>query len=95
MRPAQQMHQQPLYPGAPSAPVQTMARNGGYSLSAAYPSLSDFMGLELSEEMIRLNMPEYIEGYNAPGTVARPQPNSSIITLLNYFKLLIIDCQKV
>lgn len=72
MRPAQQQqhHIMPSYPAAPSAPVMTLTRNeGGYN-NTAYPSLRDFMGLELSEEMIRLNMPEYF------GPVAVPQPNS-------------------
>lgn len=29
---------------------------------AMYPGLGDFMGLELSEDVIRLNMPEYLSG---------------------------------
>jgi syntenin-1 len=49
----------------PSAPALTMNRN------TAYPSLRDFMGLELTDEMIRLNMPEYHSS-----AVAVPQGNS-------------------
>ena len=66
----------------PSAPPPTMARNSGRNLSLAYPSLHEFMGLELTEEMIRANMPEYLEPVNYPdlsnggGTVARPQPSA-------------------
>jgi hypothetical protein len=88
MRPqitAQSMY--PSAPGMPSAPMQTMARGGGgYNLSSAYPSLRDFMGLELSEEMIRLNMPEYVDqpavgGYptlGSGGIMAVPQGSSSM-----------------
>jgi syntenin-1 len=69
----------------PSAPVPTLNRGyptngsyGGHTASSAYPSLQDFMGLELTEDMIRANMPEYL---NQPtnnqsahyGTVAVPQ----------------------
>lgn len=77
IRSTQQHNAMPSYPaqdyGAPSAPVLTLSRNGGsatYSNAMAYPSLRDFMGMELTEEMIRLNMPEY-------GAVAVSQPNSS------------------
>ncbi len=76
MRPAQNAMMAPSYPptphGHPSAPVMTLTRSGGgeYINNTAYPSLVDFMGLELSEEMIRLNMPEYL-------AVSVPQQNSS------------------
>jgi len=39
----------------PINPAQPAVGAGGF-----YPGLVDFMGMELSEEMIRLNMPEYL-----------------------------------
>jgi len=60
--------------GHPSAPgITTLARAGG---TEAYPSLRDFMGLELSEEVIRLNMPEYSPG--AHNAVATGHPNAIV-----------------
>lgn len=51
-----------LYPNySPSAPSEHLV-NGDSAVahaSALYPGLSDFMGLELTQEMIALNMPEY------------------------------------
>ncbi len=62
----------------PTAPVPTLPRQGspyhtGGSMAIAsapsvYPTLGEFLGLELSEEMIRANMPEYLP--NAHGAVA-------------------------
>jgi len=50
----QQMAQYPpIMQNGPTAPNTVQ-------IAAAYPSLTDFMGLELTEEMIRLNMPEYL-----------------------------------
>jgi len=82
----------PHHPGSiqPSAPMQTIVRQAGSGgLGQAYPSLRDFMGLELSEEMIRANMPEYLlekpptypaignaEAGNNVGTVATRQPSA-------------------
>lgn len=52
-----------LYPNySPSAPPSEHLVNGDSAMahaSALYPGLSDFMGLELTQEMIALNMPEY------------------------------------
>jgi len=93
MRPMQTNHSQhgaypSLLEGGASAPQQTLVRGHDGSLSAAYPSLRDFMGLELTEEMIRANMPEYLDppAYQAQalpdnhghGVVARPQASSVI-----------------
>jgi len=70
-----------LYPppyGTPTAPQPghgTMAM-ANKSPSMAYPSLRDFMGLELTEAMIRENMPEYLDDYTAGGTIATRQPTS-------------------
>lgn len=70
IQPHLQQATQPQYsvsvPSA-SAPPQTLTRHG----ASAYPSLMDFMGLELTDEVIRLNMPEYASD------VAVPQSNSS------------------
>lgn len=65
---AQQQHQQhqqppPLYPTAaqqPSAPPTAAA--------SFYPDLGDFMGLELSEQMLAANMPDFVRHYQAPST---------------------------
>jgi len=53
--------------GEPTAP-------GHGNLSLAYPSLHEFMGLELTEAVIRANMPEYLDKY----TVASCQPTSVV-----------------
>ena len=54
--------------GAP-APVQAPPQALPYPVasqpslaSSAYPTLGDYMGLELSEDVIRANMPEYLPG---------------------------------
>lgn len=39
--------------------IQSALMPGGNNLGAMYPALTDYMGLELSQEMIALNMPEY------------------------------------
>lgn len=44
----------PTDPVVPSAPVYVPSAPG-----ALYPSLGDYMGLELNEETIAQNMPEY------------------------------------
>lgn len=43
----------PTGPAIPSAPAEVP------SISQLYPSLGDYMGLELSAEAIAQNMPEY------------------------------------
>lgn len=53
----------------PSAPAAT-----GASVAELYPGLADFMGLELSEEVIAANMPEYLRN----NQVAVPSNNSII-----------------
>lgn len=45
----------PIEPAIPSAPVYVPS-----APSALYPSLGDYMGLELNEETIAQNMPEYV-----------------------------------
>merc|ERR1711988_825178 len=54
---------------AASAPVQAPPQALPYPVasqpslaSSAYPTLGDYMGLELSEDVIRANMPEYLPG---------------------------------
>lgn len=46
----------------------------------AYPDLADYMGLELSHDVIAANMPEYL---NREGRVAHYQPEVSPVTLVN------------
>ncbi|XP_013186531.1 syntenin-1 [Amyelois transitella] len=66
---AQLSHQQvppaqgtPHVAALPSAPVQ----------GHVYPSLGDYMGLELSADVIALNMPEYQVQTVQPGTLIQP-----------------------
>ena len=59
-----QQHQAHAYPnltvpGVPSAPP--MGSSPG-SQSPVYPDLVDYMGLELSQDVIAANMPEYLQG---------------------------------
>ncbi|XP_059089722.1 syntenin-1-like [Tigriopus californicus] len=58
-------------PTAPTTSSLSMADNGlPYPVENAsapvYPGLSEFMGLELSSEMIRANMPEYLAENQTP-----------------------------
>ncbi|XP_063990199.1 syntenin-1-like [Diachasmimorpha longicaudata] len=65
----------PLAPSAPSAHQQ------GYdALSGAlYPALGDYMGLELTAEMIEANMPEYSVAIRESMAVATSRPISGMI----------------
>ncbi|XP_063226197.1 syntenin-1-like isoform X2 [Bacillus rossius redtenbacheri] len=54
------------YPIAPSAPGMAP------DLLALYPSLGDYMGLELSQEAIKQNLPEYAVAVPPPHDVAVP-----------------------
>lgn len=58
---AQQQHQAPpSYPGYPHPPVAAAAAPASASaLRHVYPALGDYMGLELSQDVIAANMPEY------------------------------------
>ncbi|KAM3963501.1 syntenin-1 [Aphomia sociella] len=63
-----QQHVQPSYgahvPAMASAPMPNTARH-------VYPALADYMGLELSSDVIALNMPEYqIQPVQSSGAVA-------------------------
>ncbi|KAG8288497.1 hypothetical protein J6590_016620 [Homalodisca vitripennis] len=63
----------PLYPSSlpyPVAPSPISQQSTPYAMNApvVYPSLSDYMGLELTPEVIAANMPEYV------GTVALQPP---------------------
>lgn len=49
----------PPPPSAPSEFVYPQLKQDSSSASPLYPGLSDFMGLELTPEMIAINMPEY------------------------------------
>jgi len=71
-------------PGA-SAPYPTLD-HATPTASHAYPQLLEYMGLELTEEEIKLNMPEYIPGNNqtalALNTPAYPVLGASHQSLL-------------
>lgn len=51
------------------APGQTLpypaAPQPSLTSASAYPTLGEYMGLELSQDIIRANMPEYLPGQNA------------------------------
>lgn len=49
-----------VFPGAPTAPPM-----GSPLQSPVYPDLVDYMGLELSQDIIAANMPEYLQGRGA------------------------------
>lgn len=49
----------PLYsPSVPSASASISPQHSGYS-GQLYPSLAPYMGMELNEQVIAQNMPEY------------------------------------
>lgn len=50
-----------VMPSAPSMDSQSQKDTQG----VLYPGLGDFMGLELSEQVIALNMPEYLSSSNS------------------------------
>ena len=50
-----------------------------------YPGLAEFMGLELTEDVIRANMPEYLDTHG-PSTIAMA-PNSSVSDLSKSFDM--------
>merc|ERR1711994_779734 len=52
------------YPPNPSAYPQIPSNASGNG--SVYPGLGDYMGLELSEDVIRENMPEYLVVPQAP-----------------------------
>lgn len=61
-------------PGVPSAPPAHSPVS-----PAHYPDLVDYMGLELSQEMIAANMPEYLRRDNQLATYSAPSmPNNMI-----------------
>lgn len=66
------------YALAPSAPFN---ENPNPSAPILYPGLSDFMGLELSSDVIALNMPEYMS--SAENTVMPSKTGSMIAPLSN------------
>ena len=51
-----------MAPPVPSQPSQMAALPypSAPSSSSAYPGLAEYMGLELTEDIIRANMPEYL-----------------------------------
>lgn len=87
MQPRIQQTAQPQYSvSVPSAPPHTLARNGMGMTATAYPSLTEFMGLELTEEMIRLNMPEYVQqpATHGSGSTAVSMPHANPSSYINY-----------
>lgn len=60
--PAYTQNPYPQLNAMPSAPA--MGSHGNIQ-AVLYPGLGDFMGLELTEEIIALNMPEYLNNGNS------------------------------
>jgi len=58
----------PSNAGIPSAPLVNSAPNNPV-LAVSYPGLSEYMGLELSEALIRENMPEYLPNSSQANSV--------------------------
>ncbi|XP_043493199.1 syntenin-1-like isoform X2 [Polistes fuscatus] len=61
-------------PMAPSAPAYDSSPSG-----PIYPSLEDYMGLDLSNKMIEKNMPEYTVSTKANMTVSTPAETSRLL----------------
>ena len=53
-------------------------------LAASYPGLAEYMGLELSEALIRENMPEYLPGNQVSNIIIPKARAITIETLLHY-----------
>lgn len=73
-----------LSAGYPSAPVAASGPTA--SVAELYPGLADFMGLELSEEIIAANMPEYLRSNQvsvAPGNAVAQSPLGGLIAPLS------------
>lgn len=66
-----------LQPAAPIVNEKDASKNAD---GFFYPDLADYMGLELSRDVIAANMPEYL---NRDGRVARYQPEVSPVTTVN------------
>nr|CAD7573194.1 unnamed protein product [Timema californicum] len=62
----------PTNPTSAPPPYTTDPPLGGDSMSALYPALNDYMGLELSREAIEQNMPEYAVAVPQSRHVALP-----------------------
>jgi hypothetical protein len=55
-----------------------------------YPGLSDYMGLELSEDVIRANMPEYLPGADNRGALVPTQQVNNILWSRLYSRLVLV-----
>jgi len=68
--------QQPISPQpsiqAPQVQAQSLPYPPRSPSAPAYPGLSEYMGLELPEDVIRANMPEYLPGNQTQNVVAVP-----------------------
>lgn len=61
-------HSQAL-PAYTQNPYAALNNANNSSALVMYPNLGEFMGLDLSEEMIRTNMPEYLENAVQPVSI--------------------------
>jgi syntenin-1 len=64
------------YPPNPSAYPQIPSNASGNG--SVYPGLGDYMGLELSEDVIRENMPEYLVVPQAPSQLTSTTPGGFV-----------------
>ena len=60
-------------------------------LQVMYPGLAEYMGLELSDDVIRQNMPEYLEQNRTTALIQLPQvmPSFGILISTLHFNLLV------
>lgn len=78
---------------APSAPsghggypqLSAGSSNQANAAAALYPGLSDFMGLELTQDVIALNMPEYMQSSQA---VSVTQAESCFDSIISFFRTI-------
>lgn len=64
-------------PPQSSLPYPINPPSGGVgAASASYPGLAEYMGMELSEDIIRVNMPEYLPSNQGQSSLSLPQSSS-------------------
>lgn len=63
---AAQTQAQQAIPAFTQNPYPELNNGNNSSALVMYPNLGEFMGLDLSEDMIRSNMPEYLENAMQP-----------------------------
>ncbi|XP_055632339.1 syntenin-1-like [Toxorhynchites rutilus septentrionalis] len=78
--PAYTMNPYPEIHNINVSPITTSGEKARKSADFSYPDLADYLGLELSQEVIAANMPEYL---NRDKRVAYQQLDASPVTVVN------------